>query len=786
VKHLIALFLSAVLFIGGIYSLYKPLGRELIPRVAPFFIGEQGIWGIIKLATEKEADSISISGIDEKVSIARDKFGTAHIYAKSYEDALFGLGYITAKDRIFQIELINRLVSGSLSEWFGPSYTEIDKFMLNLGLDRAASNLMQKASNSNEYELLRIYSNGVNAFISNKFEKIPSFEYALLGLPNKYNRPLDGIKTLMFLHFIMNWSMDDFYIQQIVNQTGDKLFSDLFFKHLNSVKLPNGETVIPFKPAAISVQNKSFVNTMDWMQKQSNLLEFLSGWKSGVYNANTVVISDDNGNSMMSNTLFGPLSQPSLLYEVYFHLSGKTIHGFTVPGLPGILFGANESIAWSINQSPADIVDYAIVTDEQIEYKETPNTIQVKDGNTISYPIRFTENGTLFYSGNEIIEMKWPVHDVGFFAVYLKDAILSNTIEDVHANLSKAHLPVMSITSISEKKAGYFTSGKIPIRSNYLGITNASTGLENSKYINSKLTIKSKKERLVITDQLLTNNENRDFPYFSREGFWRNNRLEKLVSNLKSPIPITTIEKLFLDYRMQEIELKPILTDLFKGRLTSPVNSLGNALRDWNYEANKDSGYPKFYSNLEKIIKPLIFDEFSVRFFPDNESIYRMIINENNNPIFDNKQTPEREDAEEIFYAALSSSLELSVLESGAPENWTWAVSNRADLRHISNNKIMNQLNDLSVVREGFLNTVNKSGDGIFPISSISKFSSWFEKGKMKTKGLIFSGSSANRYTPYYENQLSLWASGELKPIFEYQVFDSLKINGFIQFNVHD
>jgi len=786
VKHLIALFVSAVFFVGGVYSLYKPLGRELIPRIAPFFIGEQGIWGIIKLATEKETDSIQIDGINKEVSIARDKFGTAHIYAETYEDALFALGYITAKDRIFQIELINRLVSGGLSEWFGPSFTDVDKFMLNLGLDKTATNLIQKASNTNEYELLRIYSNGVNAFISNKFEKIPSFEYAFLGLPNRYHRPLDGIKTLLFLHFIMNWSMDDFYIQQIVNQNGDKLFSDLFFKHLKSVKLPNGEDLKPFKPKPIPIQNNSFINTMDWMQKQSNLLEILTGWKSGIYNANTVVVSDEDGNSMMSNTLFGPLTQPTLIYEVYLHLSDKTIHGFTIPGLPGILFGANDSLAWSINQSPADIIDYSIVSDDLIDYKETPNQIQIRDRNKISYPVRFTENGTLFYSGNEIIEMKWPVHDVGFFAIYLKDAVLSTTLKELHTSLTKAHLPVLSITAISEKEATYFTSGKIPIRSNYLGIGNATKEVSPSEYYNSKLILKEKKDRLVITDQVLTTNTSHEFPYFSREGFWRNNRLNYLVSNLKNPIQITTIEKLFLDYRMQEIELKPILTEMFKGRLNSPVNSLGNGLRDWNYEANKDSGFPKFYSNLEKIIKLQIFDEFSVRFFPDNESIYRMIINENNNPIFDKKETRERENAEEIFYDALSNSLELSVLESGAPENWTWANSNRADIRHISNNKIMNQLNDQSVVREGFLNTVNKSGEGVFPISSISKFSSWFIKGKMKTKGLIFSGSSANRYTPYYENQLSLWASGELKPVFEFQVFDSLKKYGYTQFKVYE
>src|SRR5690606_13577317 len=111
-KHIVLALFSALAFISGIYSLYKPLGRELIPQIAPFFVGDKGIWGTIKKASEPEEGIYEFTNLKNDVKIARDEFGIPHIYASTYNDALFALGYITARDRLFQIEMQSRLISG--------------------------------------------------------------------------------------------------------------------------------------------------------------------------------------------------------------------------------------------------------------------------------------------------------------------------------------------------------------------------------------------------------------------------------------------------------------------------------------------------------------------------------------------------------------------------------------------------------------------------------------------------------------------------------------------------
>lgn len=781
-KHIIAIFFSGILFTIGIYSLYKPLGRDLIPRIAPFFIGESGIWGTIKKSTEKEQDTLRIKGINSNVAIARDAFGTPHIFAESYEDALFGLGFITAKDRMFQVDWASRIVSGGLSEWFGSSYVETDKYLLNIGLNQVASETMRQVANTNEYELLRIYSNGINAYINEYYEKTMSFEYALLGLPVRYHRPVDGIKAMIYFHFLMNWNIDDFFIQKIVDTIGEEAFQHVFFKHVDYTLSATGKPQhFEKKPHSVQTQSNPYSNLLDWFEKQSLVLETKTGIKPHSFSGNIITTNSQTGKRLLTANLNGPLTQPTLFYEVYFHLADKKVfHGFTIPGIPGLLFGNNNKIAWALNNSPVDVIDFSLKPEDFTDFKEISSSIDIREAESINYPVRYTQDGTLFYSANEIVEMHWPSLRGATFANELKDAMFSQNIEELYQNLKNANLPVTTVVAIDEQETGIFFSGKIPKREPYLGISFSNSAQSTTKFWSNQLNRISHKNVVVLTNQFPEIVIPENFPYFNREGFWRNNRLIELVNQQPMIKTVKDVEVLLSDYKMQEEELKPIFTELFKGKLSSPINSLGNALRDWNYLANKDSGYPKYFSNLEKIVKSMTFDEFPVRFYPDNESIYILIRKEPWNPIFDIKTTSETENATDVLYKAMNSALELSVLESGSPENWIWANSNRADIKHISNNRVLNQLNDLAVIREGFFNTVNKTVDGVFPVAQIIRFSAWSENNEFKSKGLLFSGISANRYSTNYDNQLSLWATGESKPSFNLVPIDSLKKFGYV------
>lgn len=780
-KHILAALFSAILFIAGIYALYKPLGRELIPQIAPFFIGEQGIWGTIKMSSEPEAKEVEYETLSDKVKIMRDEFGIPHIYAETYEDALFGLGYITGRDRMFQMELFNRFVAGETSDWFGPSYVEVDKFMLQLGLDKTAWDMITKTYSTEEYDLLKKYSEGVNFYINNEFDKIPPFEYALLGIPSRYHRPVDGIRSLMWYHFLMNWNMNDFYVQQIVDKIGPDSFIDLFYHNLVHVSSPDGSALPKAqRPKNVQKLDVPYKNVFELLSKQKDQFEQLSGWKSSSITSNTVALKTEKNKILLSFDVHSPLVQPGLFYEVYMHLGKKTIHGFTMPGIPGILFGSNGDVNWTHNSTPIDVVDFNISTDSVEIIKENNYVINVREGNNVSQTVKTTRNGILINSGSEFIEMKWSAYQGGGVCTALKNSLFAKNINELYESYKDVNLPVLEIVAADKKGVGYFLSGQIPKRDAFLGIQEYKKDAHSTELEPSVLYAYPASNKVVYANQYPVKESNSSFPYFTEQGFWRTNRLLSLVNRLNETAGINDLENILQDKVMQEIMLKPIFSTLFRGKINNPVTSLGNQLRAWDFNADRDATFPKFFINLEKVTQNLTFDEFPNRFFPDQDLVYELMLNEPDNPIFDIKSTPLRENAIQILNMAFSQAYELSVLESGTPENWTWSNANRAVIKHVSNNHILNQLSDLIVSREGFGNTVLKSKDGVFPVSSTLKFSSSFEKGELSTRAIMFSGNSGNRYSPFFENQLQHWSVSNLRPNWKYEPSDSLKKNGYL------
>jgi penicillin amidase len=780
-KHILIALISALAFITGIYSLYKPLGRELIPKIAPFFVGDRGIWGTIKSVSTQEADELTLSGIKNDIRIARDEVGIPHIYAESYEDALFGLGYISGRDRLFQIELISRLIAGETSQWFGPTHIEVDKFMLNLGLDRKAWDIIGKINDKPEYELIKAYSNGLNSHINHEAEYSKPFEYALMGFNNRYHRPVDAIRAFMFYHYLFSFNLDDFFIQELIDEIGPKKTTELFFHQLvhvpriDGLNQPQAE-----KPNLTTKSPELYRNTFELLQKQYDQVERITGWKASTFTSNSVAITHQKKHQL-SFAISGPLIQPSVFYEVYLHIGDQEIHGFTIPGIAGILFGSNGKVAWTLNPLPLNLVDFTILTDSLTNRREQGYTIDVRESNSIIFPVRYTNTGSVISSGTELIELSWVGLQNDVFASGLRRAAEAQNTQELYDAFQSASLPLMQVTAFDEQGLAAFISGKIPKRKHYLGLqTWKERDINRFQLENAPFYRQPSSDKIIYANQYPVLKEDESFPYFSKSGFWRSVRINELVEKSKKPFSVSSVEQMLNDILMYEKELKPTLTNEFKGKINSPVNSLGNQLRNWDFEADKDASYPKFFSNFEKIVQNLTYDEFPRPYYPGIEYLVELIVNEPENAIFDIKNTRERETGIDIFNRAMNDAYDLSVLESGAPENWTWAVTNRAQVRHISNNAILNQLNEFFVIREGTETTVLKNNSGTFEQAPILRFTATFDNDQINTRSVLFSGNSANRYSPFYENQLSTWVSYDLRNSVKHMVFDSLKKNGYL------
>ena len=101
-RHLIYTFLSGIILAASVVAILFPIQGSPIPRLSILFSGKSGIWQNARASVVTENATITIAGTKSPVKIVKDSRGVPHIYAQSYEDALVGLGYVTAQDRFFQ------------------------------------------------------------------------------------------------------------------------------------------------------------------------------------------------------------------------------------------------------------------------------------------------------------------------------------------------------------------------------------------------------------------------------------------------------------------------------------------------------------------------------------------------------------------------------------------------------------------------------------------------------------------------------------------------------------
>ena len=141
---------------------------------------------------------VNLSGLDEQVEVYFDDFGVPHIYALNETDAYKALGYIHAKERLFQLDMMRRAGSGTLAEFLGPDLLEIDRFFRTLGIPKHAKESHEaflKQTDTHWRKSADAYVRGVNQFIENG--QIP-VEYFLLGeKPRAY--------TLEDMHSILGY-----------------------------------------------------------------------------------------------------------------------------------------------------------------------------------------------------------------------------------------------------------------------------------------------------------------------------------------------------------------------------------------------------------------------------------------------------------------------------------------------------------------------------------------------------------------------------------------------------
>ncbi|MGB8001807.1 MAG: penicillin acylase family protein, partial [Anaerobacillus sp.] len=215
---------------------YYILGGILLLLLALVSIG---FWFVHKTAPETTGETV-LSALGAPVSIYRDSSGVPHIEASSSKDLFMAQGYVTAQDRMFQMDLSRRQASGTLSEVIGESTIDKDKFFRTLGLRRAAEASFGAYSEEAQ-QVLQWYADGVNAYLTQaKSENSLPIEFILAGYEPEEWQPIDSLTIGKYMAFDLggHWEGQAFRYYLLQNFSEEEAL-DLFPSYPE-----NGSTVI--------------------------------------------------------------------------------------------------------------------------------------------------------------------------------------------------------------------------------------------------------------------------------------------------------------------------------------------------------------------------------------------------------------------------------------------------------------------------------------------------------------------------------------------------------------
>jgi len=326
--------------------------RRLIAAIAVLVLIAATVgtaWGLVFLRPLPTIDGDQrLLGLHERAEVLRDTFGVPHIFAADEHDMVFLQGYVTAQDRLWQMDLYRRAAEGRLAEILGEPGLESDRFMRTLGLGRAAALDLGVASAA-AVDDLRWYADGVNKFLDQHGESLP-VEFLILGYKPEPWRPVDtlAIAKLQLYDAAGN------YTQELLRAgIALRLGTDVL------------KTLMPDPGGLASVDETAWAQVAPLLAPGTTvsgtaaLAGILGGAGAGL-GSNCWALSGTktkSGKPLLAGDPHLAVRNPSIWYEVAMSDGDLSLVGFSIPGVPGVVIGHNDHVAWSFTYAYADTQD---------------------------------------------------------------------------------------------------------------------------------------------------------------------------------------------------------------------------------------------------------------------------------------------------------------------------------------------------------------------------------------------------------------------------------------------
>ena len=435
---------------------------------------------ITKAALPQLDGQVIASGLLNPVTVTRDGHGVPTIEAASLEDLFFAQGYVTAQDRLWQMDVMRHFGSGELSEMLGPETLKIDREQRILGLRAAARKSLGMAS-VRDRSFFEAYARGVNAYISARSKHLP-IEFRILGYTPKPWLAEDSvvIANSMVKDLNYHYFFDALAREKILAKLGPELTADLYVNrswHDRPPTVMRQDVNEPDK-APNDSDDDDDDDAPDNAVTQRNVLapqDF-----HAVDGSNDWVVSGAHtvtGKPLLSNDMHLGHQMPNLWYEAHLRSGALDVAGVTLPGMPYVIVGHNQRIAWGFTNVGPTVTDVYIENFNAEGAYQTPKgwvqpehrveIIHVKGKPDVEVDVKITRHGPIITElvpgENRQLALRWTLYDglqIPFF-----DVDASQNWDEFNSAFSHLDAPGQNVVYADvDGNIGYHTTGKVPIR----------------------------------------------------------------------------------------------------------------------------------------------------------------------------------------------------------------------------------------------------------------------------------------------------------------------------------
>ena len=442
--------------------------------------------------------SIAVQGLQAAVEVARDAQGVPHITASSLDDLFFAQGYITAQDRLWQMDMTRRFAGGELSEILPASsspaptpsrftsgvrrttWLDHDKQQRILRL-RAVAERVAKQLPPRDYKFFEQYARGINSYIDDHRGRLP-VEFRLLEYTPKPWTVSDSVLVGISMSQLLNPQYDiEYWREKIGAKLAPELMTDLY-PQVSWRDRP---------PASAANDGAAILDVpedKDSGQSPQDGETRLRGGRAAfdceacLPGSNNWVVSgahSTTGKPLLSNDMHLPHQLPGVWYEVQLHSGDFNVTGFSLPGVPFVIVGHNQRIAWGFTNLNPDVQDLFIeefnaageyLTQAGWQKPEVEHeVIHVKDQPDVALDVVVTRHGPiisdLFPGETRKIALQWIIYDSRPMNTPVFDVDSAQNWEQFRKAFSQWATPSQNVVYADvDGHIGYQAMGWAPIR----------------------------------------------------------------------------------------------------------------------------------------------------------------------------------------------------------------------------------------------------------------------------------------------------------------------------------